>query len=301
MGSARFRILFAALAAVVWVSPPAQADEAVSPSSQPAGSFKILTWNIQMLPTFPDVPPLRKKQALRAPWIVEYLNQQDYDVVVLQEVIDKKMTSLLKDGLKAGYPHLVSVDGKQGFTGCSGGILFAAKFPLKYVAHIVYENLTGVDRMAEKGCVLVEAQLDGVRFQIAGTHLQAGDDDARRKEVPEIHAGIIGPHAVDGVPQLLVGDMNIDVKESDYRVLLETTEMRDFPLDDERPFTSDGLNSWQKGRKKQKRIDHVLLNPRGTGTTIVRQTVQRARREHEGETIDLADHYGVVAEVVLKK
>jgi endonuclease/exonuclease/phosphatase family metal-dependent hydrolase len=173
--------------------------------------------------------------------------------------------------------------------------------PLKYVSHIVYKNITGVDRMAEKGCVLVEAELDGIRFQIAGTHLQAGDDDARNKELPEIRDGIIVPHASDGVPQLLVGDMNIDVKEADYRVLLETTQMRDFPLDDERPFTTDGLNSWNPRGKKAKRIDHVLLNPRGTGTTIVRQTVQRARREHAGETIDLADHYGVVAEVVLKK
>ena len=35
----------------------------------------------------------QKKQALRAPWIVEFLNEQDYDIVVLQEVIDHKMTA----------------------------------------------------------------------------------------------------------------------------------------------------------------------------------------------------------------
>jgi hypothetical protein len=33
----------------------------------------------------------------------------------------------------------------------------------------------------------------------------------------------------------------------------------------------------------------------------VRQTLQRARHEHEGETIDLSNHYGVVAEVQLAK
>lgn len=304
MRSARYQAsLFAmtAFAFALLAAQTARADKPAEASTRPPGTFKILTWNIQMLPTFPDVAKLRKKQALRAPWIIDYLNDQDYDVVVLQEVIDKKMTALLKDGLKAGYPHIVSVDGTRGFTGCSGGILFAAKFPIKYVNHIVYKNITGVDRLAEKGCVLVEAELDGVRFQIAGTHLQAGDDDARRKEVPEIYEGIIAPHKRDGVPQLLVGDMNTDVNTDDYRALLATTEMRDFPLNDKRPYTSDGLNSWQKGKDKQKRIDHILLNPRGTGTTIVRQTVQRARQEYKGETIDLADHYGVVAEVVLKK
>jgi endonuclease/exonuclease/phosphatase family metal-dependent hydrolase len=302
MGTPRRVASMLAILLVVSAAWPtrSRADEPAPDATGATRRCKILTWNIQMLPTFPDVAKLRKKQELRAPWIIDYLNAQDYDVVVLQEVIDKKMTALLKEGLKSQYPHVVSADGTLGFTGCSGGILFAAKIPLKYVAHIAYKNITGVDRMAEKGCVLVEAQLDGVRFQIAGTHLQAGDDDARRKEVPEIYEGIIGPHKTDGVPQLLAGDMNIDVGTDDYRLLLETTEMRDFPLDDERPFTTDGLNSWQKGQKKAKRIDHVLLNPRGTGTTIVRQTVQRARREHEGETIDLADHYGVVAEVVFE-
>jgi endonuclease/exonuclease/phosphatase family metal-dependent hydrolase len=299
MHKTNFSILAATLALAAAIPNLARADE--STAARTPGSFKLLTWNIQMLPTFPKVPPLDKKQALRAPWIIEYLGEQDYDVVVLQEVIDKQMTAILKEGLKAKYPHIVSVDAKLGVSGCSGGILFAGKIPLKYVDHIVYQNLTGVDRMAEKGCVLVEAQLDGIRFQIAGTHLQAGDDDARRKEVPEIYEGIIGPHKTEGVPQLLVGDMNVDVREADYPVLLKTTEMRDFPLDDPRPFTTDGENSWQKGRKKQKRIDHVLLNPRGTLTTITRQTVQRARREHEGQTIDLADHYGVVAEIQLQR
>jgi len=169
------------------------------------------------------------------------------------------------------------------------------------VAHIVYKNATGVDRMAEKGCLLVEAELDGFRFQIAATHLQAGDDAVRDKEIPEIYEGIIRPHMADGVPLLLVGDMNIDVGTESYKLLLETTRMRDFPLDDDHPFTTDGLNSWNRPNKKPKRIDHVLLNPRGTATTIVRQTVQRATKRREGETIDLADHYGVVAEVLLKK
>jgi endonuclease/exonuclease/phosphatase family metal-dependent hydrolase len=155
--------------------------------------------------------------------------------------------------------------------------------------------------MAEKGCLLVEAELDGIRFQIAGTHLQAGDDATRVKEVPEIYEGIIGPHKTDGVPQLLLGDLNTDFGTDDYQALLKTTQMRDFPLDDDHPFTTDGLNSWNPKGKRPKRIDHVLLNPRGTATTIVRQRVQRAKKEHNGQTIDLADHYGVVAEVQLKK
>jgi endonuclease/exonuclease/phosphatase family metal-dependent hydrolase len=148
--------------------------------------------------------------------------------------------------------------------------------------------------------VLVEAEHAGVKFQLAGTHLQAGDPAAREKEIPEIQEGILAKHKTQGVPQILLGDMNIGADEPVFNVLLRTTEMTAFPLDDAEPFTTDGKNSWNRPGKEARHIDHVLLNPHGSGTTIKRQTVQRARREHEGKTIDLADHYGVVAEIEFK-
>jgi endonuclease/exonuclease/phosphatase family metal-dependent hydrolase len=179
--------------------------------------------------------------------------------------------------------------------------LFASRIPLRYVAHVVYENSTGVDTLAEKGCLLVEGERDGVRFQIAGTHLQAGDDETRDKQFVEIRDRVILPHRQQGVPQILAGDMNVATTEDAFGALVEASEMSDFPLDDPHPFTVDGNNSWNRPDKRPKHIDHVLLNPRGTGTTIVRQTIQRARREHQGRIIDYADHYGVVAEVLIAK
>jgi phospholipase C len=310
MGPLPPRILHVLLlvAATSVFSVRAVAEEPAAVSSSPSSTLsksnlKLLSWNIQMLPTALDFASdkLKKGQTLRAPWIIEYLNERDYDIVVLQEVIDQKITAQLKDGLKRQYPYLVAVDAKQGLAGCSGGILFASRIPLKYVTHIVYKNITGVDRLAEKGCLLIEANRDGVRFQIAGTHLQAGDDATRDKEFVEIGNEIIAPYKQQGVPQLLVGDMNDATTEEPYRLLLETTEMQDFPLDDPHPFTVDGRNSWNRPDKRGKHIDHVLLNPRGTASTIVRQTVQRARRQHNGNTIDYADHYGVIAEILIAK
>jgi endonuclease/exonuclease/phosphatase family metal-dependent hydrolase len=131
--------------------------------------------------------------------------------------------------------------------------------------------------------------------------LQAGDDETNEKEFPEIRDGILLPFQEDGVPVFLVGDMNVAAAEPAFPRLLETTGMQAFPLDDPSPFTVDGKNSWNKPNKRAKHIDHVLVNPRGTATTIARQTIQRARREHEGRTMDLADHYGVVAEIVIQK
>jgi len=112
------------------------------------------------------------------------------------------------------------------------------------------------------------------------------------------------------MPQFLIGDMNTKPGTDQFRILRKTTEMQDFPIDDERPYTCDSNNSWNPGKKDPSKPGHVLLNPRGparkpcargTGTTIMRQTIQRARKEHEGKTIDLSDHYGVVAEILLKR
>ncbi len=281
----------------------AVAEQPTTASQAPKANLKILTWNIQMLPTALDQfsKSLQRDQKLRTPWVIEFLNAQDYDIIVLQEVIDTAITARLKEGLKDRYPYIVAARSKMGIAGASGGILLAGRIPLRYVAHIVFKNVAGVDALAEKGCTLVEAEKDGVRFQIAGTHLQAGYQNFKDKQYAELYEGILKPYKQEGVPQILAGDMNTRPGTDKFQLLLKTTEMQDFPTDDPHPYTIDSNNSWKPSKKDPTRPDHVLLNPRGTGTTILRQTIQRARRQHEGRTIDLADHYGVVAEVLLKK
>src|SRR5690606_1243787 len=80
-----------------------RAEDAAAPAE--SGRLRLLTWNIQMLPTSVSSwsPSLQKLQRLRAPWIIEHLSTNDYDVVVLQEVIDPPITELLKSELKAAY------------------------------------------------------------------------------------------------------------------------------------------------------------------------------------------------------
>ena len=98
-------------------------------------NLKILTWNIQMLPTYGFLSEdLQKKQAVCAPWIIEYLDKQDYDIIALEEIIDRKITEDLKAGLKTRYPHIVAPPSKSGISGTSGGILLASRIPLKYVS-----------------------------------------------------------------------------------------------------------------------------------------------------------------------
>lgn len=109
--------------------------EAHRVAAEPTGAkanLRILTWNIQMLPTAFDrfSESLQREQKLRAPWIIEYLNGQDYDIVVLQEVIDPAITESLKQGIKERYPYIVAPESKMRIAGASSGILFASKIPL---------------------------------------------------------------------------------------------------------------------------------------------------------------------------
>jgi endonuclease/exonuclease/phosphatase family metal-dependent hydrolase len=297
-------LLVCLLAGVVLLASMAgkcHAAAATPTGEQP--NLRVLTWNLQLLPTALDQfsAKLQKSQHLRAPWIIDYLNHQDYDIVVLEEVIDPGITDDLKRGLKEHYPYIVAPASRMGVAGASGGILFAAKIPLQYITHIEFKHVAGVDAWAEKGCTLVEAEKDGVRFQIAGTHLQAGHQDMKDMEYKELADAIILPHKKEGVPLILMGDMNTKPGTDKFDLLLKTTEMTAFAIDDPSPFTSDSLNSWRQGKTHSGKPDHVLLNPRGTGTAIMRQTIQRARKEHEGKTIDLSDHYGLVADILLKK
>lgn len=282
------------------LSPAAPA--AVTARAEGGTRLKLLTWNIQMLPSLfgGRIEKLDKMQHLRAGWIVEYLKQQDYDVVCLQEAFDPRCVKILVDGLKDTYPHIVVPRYGGHFWQQSSGVMFLARVPIRHVAHVVYPTGERIERFAAKGATLIEGSKDGVVFQIAGTHFQTGKERFKRQDAQTAARDLLQPNRRDRVPQFFVGDFNIRKDTPEYEVLMRETGMVEFPIDDPRPYTSDATNSWKRGTQKQSQIDHVLLDARGTKTTVTRQQIQRARREHRGDTIDLADHYGVIAEVTVE-
>jgi endonuclease/exonuclease/phosphatase family metal-dependent hydrolase len=306
--------LLAALAAAclswaIHASRPIYRDDFCPPVQKAAPSeakaeapLKVLTWNIQMLPSLFGtwVAQLDKMQHLRAALIVDYLKGQDYDVVCLQEAFDPLCVKQLVDGLAPTYPYVVLPRYGGRLWQQSSGVLFLSRVPVKHVAHVVFHTGAGVERFAAKGCTLVEGVKDGFLFQVAGTHFQTGRDRFRMADSRMSAEDLLKTHRRDKVPQFFVGDFNIKKDTPQYVQLLKDTGMVEFPIDDPRPYTSDSNNSWKRGRQKLAQIDHVLLDPRGTETTISVQHIQRAKHEYKDKTIDLSDHYGVIAEAVIK-
>ena len=281
---------------------------AASVAAEPARDgvpVRMLTWNIQMLPTLVAAysEDLQKMQEERLPWIIEFLSKADYDVVCLQEVLDPILTPQIIDGMKKTYPYIVEPQKEPGVL-LSSGVMFAAKFPIKLAAFACYKNAAGDDALASKGCTLVEGEKDGVKFQMAGTHLQAGHHEIRSTQYIEMGERVLRPNRHEGVPQFLMGDFNTGRDGEDrerYAALLKATDMSDAPMDDPVPYSVDNTNSWKRHQENPELIDHVLFNPSGTGSIVKRLKIQRPRHTmDDGRVIDLADHYGVIGETVVK-
>ncbi len=284
-------------------APSDKESEPVSAKTET--TLKILTWNIQMLPGIIGSlsAKLDKMQLTRAPWIVDFLRRQDYDVICFQEAFDPRAVRILVEGLRSVYPYVVLPRYADNFWQLSSGVLFLSRVPVAFRANIVFEENHGIDSMAAKGCTLIEGRKDGLSFQMAGTHLPTGRGDYKETDCGQAVRELLAPNRRGHVPQFFVGDFNIKKDAEEYVFLMKTTGMSESEIDDPRPYSSDFMNSWRKAGdspdKKLALIDHILLDPRETKTAVRVQHIQRATHEFNGKTIDLSDHYGVSAEVVI--
>lgn len=283
-------------------APNETGDQAAAKSET---SLKILTWNIQMLPTVlaAFTAKLDKMQYERVPWIVDYLKTQDYDLICFQEALDPRAVQQLVEGLRPVYPYVVLPRYGGHFWQQSNGVLFVSRVPITFKAGIVFRENHGYDSLASKGCTLIEGRKDGLGFQVAGTHFPTGKGVYKKADCEQTVKVLLVPNRRAQVPQFFVGDFNIKKDSEEYQFLMKSTGMTESAIDDPRPYSSDFRNSWKKPSdgpgNKLALIDHILLDPRETKTAIRVQHIQRATHEFNGKTIDLSDHYGVTAEAAL--
>jgi len=274
-----------------------------SKASEEGTSVQVVSWNIQMLPNALGLfsGALRKKQRIRAPWIIAHCIEASYDVIVFQEVFDRDIKRKLKKELKAAYPYQVDTRMAKGRL-TSNGIFIVSRIPMKYIDHVIYEKGAHEDAWAAKGCTLVEVEKEGHKFQIAGTHLQSGsskDAEKHRGLQYQDIRNLLDKNADKTIPVLVMGDMNTrKTNVPKYTQMVKTIGVKDFPLDEENPYTIDNQNSWNE-HDQGIQLDYVFLQKRATQTTIKEQKVLRLKGNYKGKQMDLADHYGIVAKLLL--
>lgn len=267
--------------------------------SQPAEEkeMKILCWNIYMLPRFVFHTGKRK----RAREIVKALPAENYDILVFQEAFHGDARRILKRGLKEIYPYQIGPANRKPFwIKTNSGVWILSKIPLEKVKQIEYKDCHGfADCMARKGALLVEGIFGGQKFQLLGTHIQAGGPDSvKQSQYREIQR-LLDEHRKENVPQILAGDFNMGKDKKGYEPMLKTLDVEEYEPDSELKFTASSINEFRSGGS-DRLIDFIFYKPNGIEPRKLIRNVRRfvSPQQWGKGKVELSDHFAV--EAILK-
>lgn len=259
-----------------------------------AYDFKVLSWNVYMLPK-----PIKKSlQKIRTRVIAEQLKQTDYDLIFMQEAFTNGFRNHVKREMKATHPHTYYLKLPSfPYPIFGSGLFVLSKFPLKLIDHIYFRNCTSADCLASKGSAMMEITLPGgQKIQVANTHLQAisSAGKIRLKQLGQIKA-MTARRSRANIPQFLIGDLNIDVREPEFALGLALLGMQHATLTGPILWTSGRNNPCYKTGSEHEWIDHMWYD-QYSEITSSEMRVKDFSFMHEGKTCPLSDHHAVEAE-----
>lgn len=228
----------------------------------------VLSWNVYMLPGITNLSKQINKNYKkdRAKEIASYLNNSDIDVAVFQEAFFNPSRRKLSRQLKAKYPFQYGpVNPSKMSLKTSSGIFVVSNRPLDVLGTVQYEACNGADCFAKKGAVLLEGEFGGKRYQILGTHLNAGGPHWIRQEQYKQIKKLLDDFQKLGVPQIICGDMNTHKEEeAKYQDMLNTLDVLDSPT------TSEQVNTTAKNRSV---IDYIFMRKKESDLKILSKEV----------------------------
>jgi endonuclease/exonuclease/phosphatase family metal-dependent hydrolase len=283
------------------VSVHAQTTLNSTPSdlSSESNTLKVLSYNIHML------PPLAKftgKQR-RAKSIGDILKDSDFDIVVFQEAFHAAARRKIKRRMKENYPHILGPANRRWYSlKTNSGIWILSKIPLTQVAELDFDYCEGIDCWARKGALVAEGEFNGQKFQILGTHLEAGGSRERKVEQYRELDMVLAQVRKENVPQIIAGDYNTKKFQDTiwYNQLVNILGAEDGPLLSEQQYSSDSyINDIkiQRGDKKKRGvIDFVFYRSNGVEASINR-FVRMPRCQWSKHRQDLSDHFAIEAQI----
>jgi len=263
-------------------------------------TIKIVSWNIKMVPKALGLftKSARKKQKDRAPRIIQYLNNTDFDIVILQELFDQSITKKFSQDLSINYPYILSPI-KEGFTvKMTSGVMILSKYPYELIAHEIFNVSKKTDNSAQKACSLIKVNINGKKILVGGTHLDSRNEESRILQSKLTKERIIAPFINDTVPMFLAGDFNVNKPSPSYDSLSTLFNLENNPLKDDRPYTFDEFNSWnEKGYKAW--IDFIFYQ-KTKKIEVLDQYILRPVMNYKKTKMDLSDHYQIVLKAVIR-
>jgi endonuclease/exonuclease/phosphatase family metal-dependent hydrolase len=257
--------------------------------------LKILSWNMYMLPRF----ALHTGKRKRAREIAKVLPAENYDIIVFQEAFHGDARRILKRKWKNLYPVRIGPANRNWWwIKVNSGVWIMSKMPLKELEQIKYKDCHGfIDCFANKGALLVEGEFNGQKFQLLGTHIQAGGPDSIKQKQYEAIRTLIDQYREDGVPQLLAGDFNMgpDVP-GPYEQMLTTLDVKAYQPDGELKYTASSANEFRVGGDDRV-IDFVFYRSNGVTASKLERNVRRflSVEPWSGNFRELSDHWAVEA------
>ena len=264
------------------------------PATESGKELKILCWNIYMLPRF----ALHTGKRKRAREIVKELPKENYDIIVFQEAFHGDARRILKRGLKKLYPYRIGPANRRPFwIKTNSGVWMLSKTPIKKLKQIKYIDCYGfTDCFARKGALLVEGEFEGQKFQLLGTHIQAGGPDSVKQSQYEEVRTLIDQYKTDNVPQILAGDFNMSPDRKGYAPMIKTLGVEEYEPAGELKYTASSLNDFRAG-DDDRLIDFIFYKPNGVEPKTLIRNVKRFAtplpcfKNH----CDLSDHLAVEA------
>lgn len=274
-------------------------------TGQPADDTRILTWNVFLRPRhifWTD------GQIKRAKLIAEVLANSNQDVIVLQEAFDKGSVRLMKKQLDSIYPYQILPSKKRSYQ-LTNGLWLLSKYPIIKRDSIYFCRAGHADKTADKGAVFARISKQGHEFDVIGTHTQAYNKlsyrNIRLEQYSEIKEKLIDRHALTGVPQYVIGDLNTDKKDTPYyRLMLDSLDARDgfVRLPESSKVSSEHAQTWgcsmnelvpKKYRGQTQLLDYILVRANGSDIKGLDRILAVYRAQVGNDTVNLSDHYGI--------
>jgi endonuclease/exonuclease/phosphatase family metal-dependent hydrolase len=292
-------VILVLLLFAVSVSAQTTLNSTPSDLSSESNTLKVLSYNIHML------PPLAKftgKQR-RAKRIGDILKDSDFDIVVFQEAFHAAARRKIKRRMQANYQHILGPANRRWYSlKTNSGIWMLSKIPLTQVAVLDFDYCEGIDCWARKGALVAEGEFNGQKFQILGTHLEAGGSRERKVEQYRELDMVLSQVRKENVPQIIAGDFNTKKFQDTtwYNQLINILGAEDGPLLSEQQYSSDSyINDIkiQRGDKKKRGvIDFVFYRSNGVEASINR-FVRMPRWQWSKHRQDLSDHFAIEAQI----
>ncbi|MGP4022812.1 endonuclease/exonuclease/phosphatase family protein [Actinomadura sp. 3N407] len=240
----------------------------------------------------------RGRSRARLGALAQLMEQSDYDVVCLQEVISPRNLAHLRHAARS-YPHTAHA---ATFPVVRGGLVTLSRWPItrRYFQPFTPTRPARLEWLLRKGALFTRVHLPDGFLTVVNTHLSANMDmhwapsnaytKAEESELREL-AALIG--RIDPAePMVVMGDFNVPRDYSLFKDFASTTGLQDALADDTEP-------TYRPEYADIKPIDQILTR-QGMDATP-RLVFKEKIRLPDGRTTVLSDHYGIDATLTARR